>query len=286
MIINNNLSSVVNIAYLPNFREAMDFFRAVIASNEHSQRVLSLTKRVIMLNAANYTAWHFRRTCLFELNQDLNEELSFLEDFAENNPKNYQVWYHRRALVEHLNDGTQEPQFVSQILNNTDTKNYQAWAHRQWAIKRFNIWEGELEFCDYLLREDVRNNSAWNHRWFVVTRGGSMDQLDSNTAIQEFTYLQEKAELAPSNECPYSYLRAISTISPTLKLGDDVVFTWLTELLDNSASSSLVNLRSLLVDSLLERNQNDQAVELCIQLANRYDPIRAAYWRWRAASIT
>jgi len=25
-----------------------------------------------------------------------------------------------------------------------------------------------LEECERFLRKDVRNNSAWNHRWFVV----------------------------------------------------------------------------------------------------------------------
>lgn len=31
------------------------------------------------------------------------------------------------------------------------------------------MWDKELEFVDKLLREDLRNNSAWNHRCFVIT---------------------------------------------------------------------------------------------------------------------
>ena len=34
--------------------------------------------------------------------------------------------------------------------------------------KTFNLWDIELDFVDRLLMEDLRNNSAWNHRWFVV----------------------------------------------------------------------------------------------------------------------
>ena len=43
--------------------------------NEMSERALSLTEDVIRMNPANYTAWQFRRQCLYALKKDLDEEL-------------------------------------------------------------------------------------------------------------------------------------------------------------------------------------------------------------------
>lgn len=67
-----------------------------------------------------------------------------------------------------------------------DSKNYHVWSYRQWLVKRFALWdEGEIEACEMLLKMDVRNNSAWNHRWFVVfgrDEGGAV--LRNKTVVQ------------------------------------------------------------------------------------------------------
>lgn len=41
--------------------------------------------------------------------------------------------------------------------------------YRQWVIKEFSLWDGELNYIDQLLEDDVRNNSAWNQRFFIVS---------------------------------------------------------------------------------------------------------------------
>lgn len=51
-----------------------------------------------------------------------------------------------------------------ELLLRLDAKNYHAWAHRQWVCLTFGAWDGELEFAAAMIAEDVRNNSAWNHR--------------------------------------------------------------------------------------------------------------------------
>ncbi|MBA0808828.1 hypothetical protein Gohar_024537, partial [Gossypium harknessii] len=82
---------VVPIAYKEEFRETMDYFRAIYKADERSPRALRLTRRAIHLNPGNYTVWHFRRLVLEALNADLDEELDFLQRIANSNSKNYQL---------------------------------------------------------------------------------------------------------------------------------------------------------------------------------------------------
>jgi hypothetical protein len=49
-----------------------------------------------------------------------------------------------------------------------DAKNYHAWAHRQVVVAAAGAWQQEMEYLQELLQQDVRNNSAWNQRAFVI----------------------------------------------------------------------------------------------------------------------
>jgi len=42
------------------------------------------------------------------------------------------------------------------------------YVYRQWVLSEFGLWDGELDYVTRLITEDVRNNSAWNQRYFVV----------------------------------------------------------------------------------------------------------------------
>jgi protein farnesyltransferase/geranylgeranyltransferase type-1 subunit alpha len=69
-----------------------------------------------------------------------------------------------------------------------DAKNYHVWSYRQWLVKRFGLWEkGELEYVEYLLEQDVRNNSAWSHRFFLVCGNGQ--ELTEEIVQRELEYV-------------------------------------------------------------------------------------------------
>lgn len=86
-----------------------------------------------------------------------------------------------------LDSPDREISFTTKALS-FDAKNYHTWAYRQWALCHFfspsettsasaeekaEVWKGELEYTSSLLDNDVRNNSAWNHRYFVAFESGA-----------------------------------------------------------------------------------------------------------------
>lgn len=38
-----------------------------------------------------------------------------------------------------------------------------------YSLQEYKLWDKELEFVENLLEDDVRNNSAWNQRHFVIS---------------------------------------------------------------------------------------------------------------------
>lgn len=156
------------------------------------------------------------------MNKDLHEELNYIEKVILKQTKNYQVWHHRKVLVEWLQDPSKE-KYLTETALAKDAKNYHAWQHRQWVIKTFkwvfvvnnifgdhmcmfffSLYEGELNYVDQLLQDDVKNNSAWNQRYFVVnsTTGFTPEVLE-----WEIDYTLSKIRTAIENESAWNYLR-------------------------------------------------------------------------------
>lgn len=97
-----------------------------------------------------------------------------MDELAATYLKTYQVWHHRRLLVQKTNNPAPELAFITNALQ-IDTKNYHTWSYRQWILAHFNddaLWRGELPFVEHMLDSDLRNNSAWHHRFFVVFQSG------------------------------------------------------------------------------------------------------------------
>ncbi|XP_059618995.1 protein farnesyltransferase/geranylgeranyltransferase type-1 subunit alpha [Phlebotomus argentipes] len=275
---------VVVIAYSDKFKDVYNYFRAIVASGEKSERALELTKDALVLNPANYTVWQYRRDVLKALNADLSNELDYVADVIESNGKNYQVWHHRRVIVEWLQDPGKELELTEKILR-VDSKNYHAWQHRQWVISTYRLFDNELNFVDRLLGDDVRNNSAWNQRFFVLKHTG----FDTNVISREIMYAMNRIRLVTGNESSWNFLRGILQQSedPSLDHYPEVV-AFCEELFDSGSRSP--HLLAFLIDMYIEKalrtkegtrdEYAHRVTSLCDLMIEECDTIRSRYWRY------
>ena len=71
-------------------------------------------------------------------------------------------------------------------------------------------------FILQLIEEDVRNNSAWNERHFVLTRGGQRAELPEPEVMVELRYTSERIHEDVDNAAAWGYLRALCVAGPAL----------------------------------------------------------------------
>jgi len=273
---------VCSIAYTPQFSDTMNYFRAILKADERSDRALALTREVIELNAANYTAWYFRRLVLEALKNDWKHELAFVSRIGSKNPKNYQIWHHRHYVIEKLNDFSTEYNYTADQIEE-DSKNYHAWAHRQWVIQTTNTWDDELPFIDLLLKQDFRNNSAWNQRYFVISRNKTLP-ITEEIRNREIGYAFDWIKKAPNNQSPWIYLKGLFIDQ---KIGDHPELKKLCLEFRNKFTTS-PHVASLLVDIYESEGTKEsilQAAELCTALETSLDNIHRKYWVYRKQSL-
>ena len=313
---------VVPIAYDSSFRQIMDIFRAVLDCDELSSRALELTSEVIDLNAANYTAWHFRRRCLHALGSDLAAELKYVANIAGDNPKNYQIWYHRRSISEKLKGSEKgELAYTAEVLSE-DSKNYHAWSHRQAVVKNLALlhtsaWDDEMVFVESMLTDDVRNNSAWNQRWFVIhgrcnmngngngngngnnesgTTGETKQEGDVHTTIPsilddqvirtELEYAFLAITKAPKNQSPWSYIEGLMRGKEYSKY--PMVRENLLKLETEGVKDSPPMLACWInvYQSSSDTEELVKARAICQDLELRLDTVRAKYWGYRGNNLS
>ena len=309
------------IDYPESFQEIMGYLRAILQKDERSERAVELTSMALRFNPANYTTWWFRRQCLASLSvppenlttnftyfspKYIERDLQLASQLGGPNPKNYQVWYHRRSLLEQsFSEGShddltpveEELEYVATVLKE-DAKNYHAWSHRQWILKTVNhdkIWEDELIFSEYLILDDIRNNSAWNQRWFVVHRG-SKSPCNADSELQ---YALEKGIMDAYNECPWRYYVAIVREQQRYLSKDE--FSSLVQACERDMIhaqeqvkmsiagnvSECTHLSSALMDILEMKGGFDaySTAKAIAQELETLDPIRKKYWKLRSTNL-
>jgi protein farnesyltransferase/geranylgeranyltransferase type-1 subunit alpha len=171
-------------------------------------------------------------------------------------------------------------------------------------LKTSNIqekWEDEISFLDELMNDDVRNNSAWNQRWFVAHRGSKSAPFSLAQAESEVQFAIEKAKVDPYNESPWKYFIAIIK-EQSRRIGNTEEFPAFLALCEKAIEETKVSfeeaskkdgmecthLLSAYVDILEIKGGEDcreNALGFMHALETRYDPIRKKYWKLRAEKL-
>jgi len=288
---------------------AMGYLRAVMAAKEHSDRVMELTKHIISLNPAHYTVWLYRASTLFALKKSIREELEWVNKVAIENEKNYQIWHHRQILIDSLypsiaSDPAEIAELAHSELNfmtlmfDADSKNYHVWSYRQYLVRKLNLFNDiELESVEELLRTDVRNNSAWSHRFFIVFSNPDYSTPNSkpteaDPAIpksildREIEYAKAAICEAPQNQSPWNYLRGVLR-KGSMKLSTQTCFAGDYAQIEEGEKEDVKSSYALdfLADAWAEEKNIDMADKALRLLGDRYDRVRKNYWDWRRTAL-
>jgi len=73
-------------------------------------------------------------------------------------------------------------------------------------MQEFSEWGGELDYVNRLLGQDVRNNSAWNQRYFVIS---NTSKYTGDVIKEELRYTLGQIDSVPHNESAWNYLRGV-----------------------------------------------------------------------------
>lgn len=234
--------------------------------------------------------------------------------------------HHRQQLLSSKTHFTSLPageqDFLMQMFA-SDSKNYHVWSYRQWLVRQFNLWDEPREIADVdaLIDADVRNNSAWNHRYLLrfaprqgpeaamavaVTGNGAisaagkgrLEVVDEDVVDAELEYAQKKIALAPENRSPWLYARGVLRAAGrsvvewkgfasrfiTEEVGDDAV-------VHVKSSLALEWLADVYGEEAGEGAEDtrqgkvDEAVRMLNLLKEKYDPIRKNYWDYKIGQL-
>lgn len=68
-----------------------------------------------------------------------------------------------------------------------------------------SLFDDELVYVDRLISDDVRNNSAWNQRFFVLKHTG----FTPDVLQREIIYVMNRIRFIKNNESTWNFLRGL-----------------------------------------------------------------------------
>lgn len=151
-----------------------------------------------------------------------------------------------------------------------------------------------------MINRDIRNNSAWNYRFFVLFHPTSSAKILDDSAFEdEIDYTLKKIKLSPNNESPWAYVRGIiRKFNCSLSKSDRKSLSDYTNLIETCNALFDMGIRSAhllecLMDISIELHVNipdtikhlERAKRMCLMLRDSADTIRAKYWDFRLQKL-
>lgn len=146
----------------------------------------------------------------------------------------------------------------------------------------------ETMFTEKMLASDVRNNSAWNQRFFLIKQRGKIDFF---LVKKEFAFVVDKIKIVIDNESAWNYLRGVLELFKELKKLPQ--YDDFTSFIENEFYEKHNNNRHLIsflidakIEMVLEVFESNELIhsqkifQLCNLMAERFDKTRKSYWKF------
>lgn len=219
-------------------------------------------------------------------------------------------------LLSHLSpeDPGKEIAFIHESLI-PDAKNYHTWAYLHWLYCHFSSlgrisdarWASELAWCEAMLADDPRNNSAWGWRWFLrmAPRAGAASPVPGAARVEaEIGFALQEIHRIPHNASAWNYLRGAVRCSGTQRGGilpvlapylagsaveaaepEDGLSAWpvRSRALDRETPTPVPLALEFQADTVAEQGRLGDAAAIYGQLAAYADKMRGAYWEMKRA---
>lgn len=232
----------------------------------------------------------------------LLEDYEWLNETTKKTAKNYQIWHYRQCLkptVDHpvyTNIYFAMERYIVELILSDEAKNYHAWSHLQWIVKNtpkeFQLTvEEEITYIEWLLNQDVYNNSAWSYRFFIV----SLAPFSESLVNKEIKYCQFAISESPQNESAWNYLVALYDKFFTGDKKEKEAQKQLEALClkfapvnDDSITAEAVFRSTHALETLVDIYEKQHKVaqaRKALALLETYIPMRKGYWTFRAEKL-
>lgn len=143
-----------------------------------------------------------------------------------------------------------------------------------------------MDYVETLINEDVRNNSAWNQRYFVVSNTtGFTDAIID----REVSFALSKIKFVKNNESSWNYLRGVIFHDKRGISGNSSITSFCEELFNSSNRSPyLLALIIDMCDEVINKDEKnilynaERGLDLCKAMSEKYDKVRSKYWMYLA----